>query len=160
MVDSDCRWGSARCEPQRYCGEPLNKNWEKYCPFRALQYTTCARERKMVCVNNICQEAEDTSLKPTFQGKWISTNESDINDNLIYRSEATYNPPAARFRHYFIFENDGKCPSLQLAPNDAHYVADEDCSLEEINGQEIFTLGEEKFEVIERTAELLILKRL
>lgn len=58
-------------------------------------------------------------------GHWIVSDEpTGESGEWIYRPYGAQDLPLSRFRSEFIFNEDGTCRFLVLAPNDAHYWAD------------------------------------
>lgn len=97
---------------------------------------------------------------PTIAGTWIHAYEEDTENNLVYRNSETYTPPPSRFRHYFIFKENNICSSLQLAPDDAHYLKDVNCGLTTEGKITFLNLENEKYLVINQSESRLVLQKL
>lgn len=73
------------------------------------------------CHRHPCDGGDDELLA----GHWIVSDEpTGESGEWIYRRYDPQNVPLSRFRSQFIFNEDGTCRFLVLAPNDAHYWAD------------------------------------
>lgn len=96
-------------------------------------------------------EASDIS------GTWIHVQEEDeVGKPTIYRNSKSYDPPPTRFRHKFTYNDGGTCQSLQLAPNDAHFMKDVPCSFKIESGEGKLTLQGQSYWV-ERIGDQLLL---
>jgi len=101
-------------------------------------------------------------------GEWARSYEEEVDQNddfNIFRNLNDYSPPPSRFRESYVFNTDGICSSLQLAPNDAHYFVSCTWKLEVYQGTEILSISYDKlpqkqFEIIKFDAGNLRLKNI
>lgn len=78
---------------------------------------------------------------------------------MVYKNSKTYTPSPSRFRHEIIFKDNNICGSLQLSPNDAHYLKDVGCNFANEGGVIFFNLGNEKYRVISQSNSMIVLQR-
>ena len=105
------------------------------------------------------KQKEDVNYQISIKGTWIHAQEEDTEGNLVYRNSGTYTPLPARFRHYFFLKENNICSSLQLAPNDAHYLKDVNCNLITSGGVTFLNLDNKKYRIVNQSDSKLVLQK-
>jgi len=106
------------------------------------------------------EKPNEVNYQYSIKGTWIHAQEEDTENNLVYRNGKTYTPPPLRFRHYFIYKDNNVCSSLQLAPNDAQYLKDVNCSLTTDGKITFLNLDNEKYRIINQSESKLVLQKI
>ncbi|MFA6397634.1 MAG: hypothetical protein WDK96_02190 [Candidatus Paceibacterota bacterium] len=106
------------------------------------------------------RQKENIISQNFIKGTWIHAQEEDTEGNLVYRNSEAYTPSSVRFRHYIIFKENNICSSLQLAPNDAHYLKDVNCSLTTDSGITFLNLDNEKYRIINQSESKIVLQKI